>query len=163
MSAPLLSTPQKAIFDTGSTSNFGTLNGPYLNNRPLLKPHVIICPNGTVIYATEEADLNLPSISKKARRVKLSPTQSSDILISIGQLCDASCITAFTASNVYIWYDGRVVLERTRAGPNELWIMELLSVGSQSIIKDLFTSSTFRHGMTVTKTIVNWSRVRFQQ
>ena len=156
MSAPLLSTPQKAIFDTGSTSNFGTLNGPYLNNRRLLKPHVIICPNGTVIYATEEADLNLPSISKKARRVKLSPTQSSDILISIGQLCDASCITAFTASNVYIWYDGRVVLERTRAGP-------ILSVGSQSIIKDLFTSSTFRHGMTVTKTIVNWSRVRFQQ
>ena len=30
------------------------------------------------------------------------------------------------------------------------------------LIKDLFTSSTFHHAMTVTKTIVSWLRIRFQ-
>jgi hypothetical protein len=75
------------------------------------------------MYATHEAELDLPRLPRKARLVKLVPDLSVNILISIGQLCDNDCEALFTKSAVFIYHDGSVILQGTRQGPNSLWTL----------------------------------------
>lgn len=118
------------IFDTGSTSNFGTIHGSYINKKPLLKPHPIACPNGSLMYATHEAELNLPSLPQAARHIYIVPDLASTPLISVGHLCDHGCSALFEQHQVTISHDGHPVLYGTRHGPNQLWQLDATSLAT---------------------------------
>jgi hypothetical protein len=79
--APPTSFP--AIFDTGSTTHFGTFDGKYCNIRELVTPYPIMCPNGTMMYATHEAEIDFHAHSITARLVRLVPDLTSGTLVSV--------------------------------------------------------------------------------
>ena len=74
-----------------------------VNKRVTDKPIEITNPNGTVMYSTHEAELNLPQLPPAARHVRIVPSLSThDSLLSMGQLCDAGCKITFTATTVHV-------------------------------------------------------------
>ena len=77
------------------------------------------------MYATHQADLDLPSLPIEARAIKLVPDMSAGTLISVGQLCDAGCTAFFTKTGVSIYHDGQEVLTGSRQGPNHLWNLHI--------------------------------------
>jgi hypothetical protein len=119
--APTTSLP--AIFDTGSTTNFETFDGKYSNIRELVTPYPIMCPNGTMMHATHEAELDFPALPIAARLVRLVPNLTSGTLVSFGQLCDNGCQALFDKHSVTTFYDNRPVLYGTRPGLRSLWTL----------------------------------------
>ena len=116
--------PFPEIFDTGSSSNYAHLNDArVINIHKLSQPYAIACPNGSIMHATHEGELDLPTLPAAARRVKLTSQLTSGTLISVGQLCDADCTAVFAKHWVSIFYDGSEVLSGTRRGPNTLWTL----------------------------------------
>ena len=122
---PPTSTSNTAIADTGSTGNFFTVNTPVINVRPSVMPIAIRNPNGTVMYSTHDAELNLPSLPLSARQGHIVPSLTSQPLISIGQLCDAGCHVSFTATTVTVTYNNTVVLHGKRSPDTRLWLLDL--------------------------------------
>jgi hypothetical protein len=115
-----------AIADTGSTAHFFTIDSKHLiNQKPALTPIAIRNPNGSIMYSTHIADLNIPSIPSGARHVHLVPELSSHSLLSMGQLCDAGCHVAFDATTVTISYNDNVVLSGYRTPDTKLWHIDL--------------------------------------
>jgi hypothetical protein len=112
---------QLAIADTGSTAHFGTIDAPVINKRLSLNPISIRNPNGTIMTSTHEADLDLPMLPPAARRIHIVPELASASLISMGQLCDAGCSVAFTASNVNVSINDIIVLTGHRTPNTLLW------------------------------------------
>jgi hypothetical protein len=112
---------QLAIADTGSTAHFGTINAPVINKRRSLNPIHIRNPNGTIMISTHEADLDLPMLPPAARRIHIVPELASSSLISMGQLCDAGCSVAFTATKVNVSINDTVVLTGHRTPNTLLW------------------------------------------
>jgi hypothetical protein len=69
-----------------------------INKRVTTRPIGIANPNGSIMYSTHEADLDLPSLPLAARRVHIVPALQSSSLLSMGQLCDAGCRVTFDAA-----------------------------------------------------------------
>jgi hypothetical protein len=112
---------QLAIADTGSTAHFGTIDAPVINKRLSLNPISIRTPNGTIMTLTHEADLDLPMLPPAARHIHIVPELASSSLISMGQLCDAGCSVAFTATDVNVSVNDTVVLTGHRTPNTLLW------------------------------------------
>lgn len=143
------------IFDTGSTSNFGTIQGPYKNITPLSPPYPITCPNGSIMHATHEAELDLPSLPKQARHTYIVPDLKSATLLSVGHLCDHNCSALFEKHQVTIFHDGQAVLHGTRKGPTHLWQLEPSKSQPQPIAAQaLATRPSFLPARTSTADIV---------
>jgi hypothetical protein len=119
---PTFTSPhQLAIADTGSTAHFGTIDAPVINKRRSLNPIHIRNPNGTIMTSTHEADLDLPMLPPAACRIHIVPELASASLISMGQLCDAGCAVAFTATKVNVSINDTVVLTGHRTPNTLLW------------------------------------------
>jgi hypothetical protein len=110
-----------AIADTGCTSNFGTIDAPVLNKRPTTNPITIRNPNGSTMTSTHEADLDLPMLPPAARHIHIVPDLACTSLISMGQLCDAGCTIAFTATTITVSNNGTIVLTGHRTPLTRLW------------------------------------------
>jgi hypothetical protein len=85
-SLPLATT---AIANSGSTAYFCTISAHVLNKRVTTNPIGITNPNGTVMYLTHEAKLDLPDMPLAARNVHIVPSLSNHSLLFMGQFCDA--------------------------------------------------------------------------
>ncbi len=81
------------IADSGCTSHVLPLNTPTINCFPAMAPITIANPNGTRMVSTHDAELNQPFLPLAARRAHIVPALQTKPLISIGQLCDAGCIS----------------------------------------------------------------------
>jgi hypothetical protein len=112
---------QLAIADTGSTAHFGTIDAPVINKRPTLNPIFIRNPNGDIMKSTHEAELDLPMLPPAARHIHIVPALASSSLISMGQLCDAGCTIAFTATEVTVAVNDAIVLTGHRTPDTRLW------------------------------------------
>ena len=130
--APTPSLQTTAIADTGSTGNFFTVDTPVLNKCPAVHPIAIHNPNGTVMHSTHEAELDMPSLPLAARKGHIVPDLASLPLVSIGTLCDAGCHVAFTATDVTVTYNDKVVLVGQRTPATRLWHLDLVSQPNQT-------------------------------
>ena len=102
------------IADTGCTNHYGTIASPLiLNKRPDPQPISVKMPNGQYITSTHIGELPIPNLPPSARTIRLFPSLT-DILVSIGQLCDVGCVAIQNAHTCQIQYKGTVVLEGTR-------------------------------------------------
>ena len=119
--------PHQAIADSGSTSHFCTIRAPVINKRPANPPIGIENANGSIMYSTHEAELDIPNLPLAARHVHIVPELSNFSLISIGQLCDSDCSVIFDRNMVTVSHNNQVVLSGDRARSTGLWHMNLFS------------------------------------
>ena len=117
--------PHQAIADSGSTSHFCTIRAPVINKRPANPPIGIENANGSIMYSTHEAELDIPNLPLAARHVHIVPELSNFSLISIGQLCDSDCSVIFDRNMVTVSHNNQVVLSGDRARSTGLWHMNL--------------------------------------
>ena len=113
------------IADSGSTAHFCTTSAHVINQRPANPPIGIKNPNGTVMYSTHEAELDITSLPLAARRVHIVPALSTFSLISIGQLCDSGCQVTFDANSVTVSHNTQIVLSGQRDTATGLWHLNL--------------------------------------
>jgi hypothetical protein len=113
------------IADTGSTAHFGTTALPVVNKHIATTPLAIYNPNGSVMYSSHVAELDLPDLPPAARQVHIVPALASHTLISIGQFCDAGCEVTFSASHATVTYKHRCILLGTRNPITNLWHFDM--------------------------------------
>ena len=114
-----------AIADSGSTAHFCTATAAVINKRPASRPIGIANPNGSIMYSSHEAELDLPSLPLAARRVHIVPSLQSASLLSMGQLCDAGCTVTFDAKSVAVHLDDKCLLAGVRTPATGLWQLSL--------------------------------------
>jgi hypothetical protein len=114
-----------------------------VNKRPTTHPIGIANPNGTLMYSTHEADLDLPNLPLAARRVHIVPALKSASLLSMGQLCDAGCTVTFDATSVTVFLDKKQILCGGRNRETGLWHLSLVPDGNhtQPALNELDTQS----------------------
>jgi hypothetical protein len=121
---PIATCSSAFIADTGSTAHFCTTTTSVINKRSALNPIAIRNPNGSIMYSTHEAELDLPLLPKAARQVHIVPELANHSLLSIGQLCDAGCDVSFNATNVTVCYDNQPILTGQRTPATQLWHLQ---------------------------------------
>ncbi len=82
-------------------------------------------PSGTILHSTHEANLDLPGLPAAAQHGHIMPQLATQLLISIGQLCDAGCDVAFTATIVTISHNNNIVLQGQCTPATKLWELDV--------------------------------------
>jgi hypothetical protein len=95
------------------------------------KPISVRLPNGHYITSSHTASLPFPKLPQKALEAHVFPGLNGQALLSIGTFCDAGCIATFTATDVIITLNGKVVLTGKREPPG-LWKTEELQTGTST-------------------------------
>ena len=79
------------------------------------------------MYATHEAELDLPSLPLAARRVHIVPALATSSLLSMAQLCDAGCIVTFDATSVTVTLHNERILDGVRTpSTGLLWNLSMV-------------------------------------
>jgi hypothetical protein len=116
------------IADSGCTAHFCTLEAHTINQRPTTNPIAIHNPNGSVMYSTHEAELDMPMLPLAARQVHIVPALHPHSLMSIGQLCDNGCTVEFNSNSVNIQHNGTTVMRGSRTTDTRLWHIDTTPV-----------------------------------
>ena len=103
-----------SIGDTGTTSHFFPLGTPVHNIRVAQTPIIITNPNGAMMQSTHTAEMYIPDLPTAAKTGHIVPELASSPLLSIGQFCDAGCDVTFTAGDVVVRLNNKVILLGTR-------------------------------------------------
>ncbi len=88
-----------------------------------------------------EAELNIPGLPLAAQHGHVVPHLATQPLLSIGQLCDAGCDVAFTASMVTISHNNSVVLQGQCTAKSKLWELNICPPPTASANAALRTAS----------------------
>jgi hypothetical protein len=108
--------------NTGIDTNLVHVNLPCSNVQSTNNGIRVKYPDGVIDQATHTATLDIPSLPLQARQVHLFNKLASGSLLSLGQLCDTGCTAYFNNKTVYIFYKGKIIMQRTRApSTNQLW------------------------------------------
>jgi hypothetical protein len=97
-----------------------------INKRVTTKPIGIANPNGTIMYSTHIAELDLPSLPPAARLVHIVPALNATSLLSMGQLCDAGCVVTFDAKTVTVKLNDERILDGVRTPATGLWQLSMV-------------------------------------
>jgi len=91
-----------------------------------LDPIKIHTPSGTVLHSMRhEVDLDLLGLPLVACHGHIVPQLATQPLLSIGQLCDASCNVAFTADHVTVKHNNTVILQKHHTAITKLWELDI--------------------------------------
>ncbi len=114
-------TPFYAIANLGCTAHFLSLSTPIWNKWLTADPIAIHMLSGTILHSTHEANLDLPGLLAVVHHGHIVPQLATQLLISIGQLCDAGCNVAFMATTVTISHNNAIVLQGHCTLATKLW------------------------------------------
>ena len=129
---PTTNTPFYAIADSGCTAHFFSPTTPVCNKRQTNTPLTIHTPSGAIIHSTHEAELDCPSLPPAARHGHVVPQLATQPLLSIGQLCDAGCNVAFTATTVTICHNNKIIMSGHRTAETKLWNLDIQAAPPQA-------------------------------
>jgi len=96
-----------------------------IGQNPYLDTIAIHTPSGVIMHLTHKADLDFPSLPAAACHGHVVPQLATQPLLSIGQLCDASCHVAFTTSTVTISHDNAIILQGNHMPASKLWELDI--------------------------------------
>jgi hypothetical protein len=115
------------IADTAATGNYITTDCPVTDKHPTSNSIDVTLPNGVNITSTHTALLQLPhELPLGACKADIFPGLKSGSLVGIGQLCDHGCTATFTATQVQIFHQERLILTGHRSlDTNNLWLLQL--------------------------------------
>ncbi len=77
-----------------------------------------------------EADLDLPGLPLVVCHCHIVPQLATQPLLSIGQLCNASCNVVFTANCVTIKHNNTVILQGHWTTITKLWKLDIQPTGT---------------------------------
>jgi len=63
------------------------------------------------MHSINRAELDLPMLPLSARTTHIFPNLASASLLSVGQLCDAGCTAFFNKTKLYIFFNGKIILQ----------------------------------------------------
>jgi hypothetical protein len=109
------------FFDRKATYAHTSL--PLINVKPVSQGITVLLPNKATMMSTHEAELDIPLLPAHAKKVHIFPELASGSLLSIGQLCDGGCTATFTASKLYIYLHGKIIIQGTQQH-NKLWTID---------------------------------------
>jgi len=98
---------------------------PVCNKWPTTEPLSIHTPSGAVIHSTHKANLNCPNLPLAACHGHIVPQLATQLLLSIGQLCNAGCDVQFTATTINICHDNNIIMSRHRTPATKLWNLDI--------------------------------------
>ena len=147
--ATLTATSRVIVADTGATGNFFEgeqdnndesdqhvhVDLPLTNIKATNKGISVLLPNNTTIKSTHTAELDIPQLPANAKKTHIFPHLASGSLLSIGQLCDAGCTALFETHKLYIFHNGKIILQGTRQ-PSKLWTIDLPTAHSLNSVID---------------------------
>lgn len=121
--------------------------------KPALQPIAVQLPNGSHIWSTHTATLNLPSLPLAARAAHIFPHMASASLLSIGLLCDHGCTAIYTNTQVQILDSKQnIILTGSRSPITKLWMVPLVTADttSNTVMMETghHTASTVIHSQT---------------
>ena len=135
--------------DSGATAHAFTKEGTGINDVNDLLVHTnlpftniskskqrmkVMYPDGNIDEATHEAILTLPNLPISARKVHLFGHLASGSLISLGQLCDAGCTAYFDKNKVYIFFNGKIIMQGSRnESTNRLWQVDNMTTSTPPV------------------------------
>jgi hypothetical protein len=143
---PLLQNTVHAIA-TGGTVHFCTSHLPVKNKQHAIPPITIRNPNGSIMYSTHTAELDVPGLPPAGHHIHIVPALESQSLILMGQLCNAGCTVAFDAITVTVQYNKQPVLTGTRTSHTRLWHLEMPNNGHSPLPPSL--ASTHQANATI--------------
>jgi hypothetical protein len=118
-------TTRTMIIDSGASDNFVEIHQRVRNRRKAPYPIHIKMPDGNVITSDEIGDLDIPNLPPKACIARMCQHLDGCSLLSVGILCDLGMDVIFTAADVKVWHNKRLVLYGTRNGPRDMWRVDL--------------------------------------
>ena len=122
--------------DTGTSGHFFSISDRscLLDVLPAKVPHQVFLPDGSSVFSTHTARLNLPNLPSQATIVHVFPHWIGSLL-SIGLLCDAGCTAKFTADGVTITDSSdTVILHGHRSQLTRMWTINLTPPPSISAV-----------------------------
>ena len=117
-------TAKRKITYTGSTENYVSTSTSHTNKKIAIDPIEVTIPNGDTVTSTHTCELNFPSLPKAARQAHIFPHFPAGALLSIGQLCNASCTTELDVTTLCICLQGRTILTGTLSLVTKLWYID---------------------------------------
>ena len=103
-----------AIANSGCTSHFLCDASNFENIQPAgANAITATIPNGEKIWSTHTTTLKWPHIPPSERTCHIFPALKNNILLSIGQFCDAGLNSAFTKLHLYI-YDRSTIFSKEK-------------------------------------------------
>jgi len=106
-------------------------NTPVCNKQPANDPISIHTPSGAIIHSTHEADLDCPALPPAACHGHIVPQLATQPLLSIGQLCNASCEMTFTTTDITITHNGDNILAGHCMPATKLWHLDIQPSNNQ--------------------------------
>jgi len=120
--AALLANP-----DTGATGNFFAYHDlpGLVDVKPATCPLSVTLPDGSIMYSTHTALLNILELPLEARRCHVFPAlNATGSLLSIGKLCDHGCIAIYDKDSVQIYRSGTLLMQGHRDKLTRLWLVD---------------------------------------
>jgi len=90
-----------------------------------MDPISIYTPSSNIPKSTHEVDLNLPGLPPAAHHSHIVPQLATQPLLSIGQLCNAGCDIAFTATSITISHNNAIILQGNCMPSSQLWELDI--------------------------------------
>jgi hypothetical protein len=154
------------IADTAASGNYITTDCPVTDKHPISNGIDVTLPNGVNITSTHTSLLQLRhELPLGARKADIFPGLKSGSLVSIGQLCDHGCTATFTATQVQIFHQERLILTGHRSrDTNNLWMLQLdgmlanhqvLSTQHQELLKTIEPTIGTANSMVANNTIAD--------
>jgi len=122
---PTTISPFYTIANSGCTAHFFSSTTLVCNKQQSNTPLTIHMPSGTIIHSTHEAKLDCPSLPPATQHGHVVLQLAMQPLLSIGQLCDASCDVAFTATTVIICHNNKVIMSGHQMAATKLWNLDI--------------------------------------
>jgi len=88
-------------------------------------PLTIHMPSGAIIHSMHEAELDCPNLSPAAQHGHVVLQLATQPLLSIGQLCDARYNVTYTATNVTISHNHKVIMLGQHTAATKLWNLDI--------------------------------------
>ena len=121
-------TTSTIVADTGAPGHFFEGNGitndaigqyinvhlPLTDIQPTQRGIEVMLPNAARMKSTHTVMLNMDNLPPEARRVHIFPHLVSSSLLSIGQLCNAGCTALFDKQKIYIFHNGKIIMQGSR-------------------------------------------------
>jgi hypothetical protein len=147
------------IPDTGCTDHYIQSCTPVQNKRVAVTPINVVLPDGTIMTSSHVATLDITGLPKEATECHIFPTLLTGSLLSIGKLCDFGCEATFSASEVTIKLNNKIIMTGTRTGKTGLWEIPLQSTKIAANLRLLQQPKTFELAQQYNNTIAK--RVAF--
>ena len=120
------------VIDSGATGHFFTTTAPVINKTVAVHKIPVSLPDGSTIYNSHEAELNIHTLPPEARKCYIYP-DLQNTLISIGVFCDAGCQVIFDRTRVRVIKNGDTILTGTRdTSVSKLWHLDEPDLGQHS-------------------------------